>query len=166
MDQGLIKKFSLAKLKPYRYPLAVVLAGLLLMQLPMKRPAPPPNDTPKIVPEESDARCLEQILGQICGVGSVRVLLMEKEGREVIFQQDEDISQGDNTSSVRRDTMTVEGAEHREEALVRQVIPAVYQGAIVVCQGADDPVVRLQLTQAVSRITGLGADRISVLKMK
>ena len=166
MDQGFMKKFSLVKLRPYRYPLAVVLAGLLLMQLPLKRPAPPQNDRPRIVREESDASRLEQILGQISGVGSVRVLLTEKEGREVIFQQDEDISQGESGSSVRRDTMTVEGEERREEGLVRQIIPAVYQGAIVVCQGADDPVVRLQITQAVSRITGLGADRISVLKMK
>ena len=166
MDQGLMKKFSLARLKAYRYPLAVVLAGLVLMMLPSGRIASPQNAGPEPAAVESDADRLEQILAQISGVGSVRVLLTEKEGREVIFQQDEDISQGDNTSSIRRDTMTVEGTERREEGLVRQIIPAVYQGAIVVCQGAEDPVVRLQITQAVSRITGLGADRISVLKMK
>jgi stage III sporulation protein AG len=36
----------------------------------------------------------------------------------------------------------------------------------VVCQGADDPVVKLLIVDAVSKVTGLGADKISVMKMK
>jgi len=36
----------------------------------------------------------------------------------------------------------------------------------VVCQGADDPAVRLAVSQAVSSVTGISTDRISVLKMK
>jgi hypothetical protein len=39
-------------------------------------------------------------------------------------------------------------------------------GAIVVCQGADSPSVKLAITQAVAKITGLGTDEICVLKMK
>lgn len=165
MDWVGIKGNVTDRLKKYRYPLAVVLIGLLLMQLPAERskvqqsrPVPPA--------EVSQAQQLEQILSRIAGVGQVQVLLTEKKGREVIYQQDEDITKDTDSSSVRKDTRTVAGAERREEGLVRQVIPAVYQGAIVVCQGAEDPMVRLQITQAVSRITGLGTDRISVLKMK
>ena len=39
-------------------------------------------------------------------------------------------------------------------------------GAIVVCQGGDNATVRLAIIEAVSNVTGLGADKISVLKMK
>jgi stage III sporulation protein AG len=39
-------------------------------------------------------------------------------------------------------------------------------GAIVVCQGGDQPTVRLAILDAVSKVTGLGADKISILKMK
>jgi len=39
-------------------------------------------------------------------------------------------------------------------------------GAVIVCQGADDPQVRLSIVDAVSKVTGLGSDKISVLKMK
>ena len=53
-----------------------------------------------------------------------------------------------------------------QTGLVRQVLPATYRGAVVVCQGADDPRIRLAIVEAVSMATGLGADRISVLKMK
>ena len=37
---------------------------------------------------------------------------------------------------------------------------------LVVAEGADDPAVRLQLTDAVSSLTGLGADKITVTKMR
>jgi stage III sporulation protein AG len=39
-------------------------------------------------------------------------------------------------------------------------------GAIVLCQGADVPSVRLAIVDAVSKVTGLVANQISVLKMK
>jgi stage III sporulation protein AG len=41
-----------------------------------------------------------------------------------------------------------------------------YLGAVVVCRGADNAAVRLQIVEAVSVFTGLGADKISVNKMK
>jgi stage III sporulation protein AG len=49
---------------------------------------------------------------------------------------------------------------------VRQVIPPKYQGAIIVCQGAEKATVRLQVVEAVVNVTGLTADKITVLKMK
>ena len=39
-------------------------------------------------------------------------------------------------------------------------------GCVVVCTGADSPAVRLDVTNAVAAYTGLGSDRISVMKMK
>ena len=39
-------------------------------------------------------------------------------------------------------------------------------GAVVVCDGADAAAVRLYVTNAVMSYTGLGSDRISVIKMK
>ena len=39
-------------------------------------------------------------------------------------------------------------------------------GAVVVCQGADQAGVRLDVTNAVAAYTGLVSDKISVIKMK
>ena len=39
-------------------------------------------------------------------------------------------------------------------------------GAVIVCQGAEDPDVRLNVTNAVAAYTGLGSDKIRVIKMK
>ena len=39
-------------------------------------------------------------------------------------------------------------------------------GCVVVCAGADSPAVRLDVTNAVAAYTGLGSDKIRVLKMR
>lgn len=39
-------------------------------------------------------------------------------------------------------------------------------GAVIVCRGAGDPGVRLNVTNAVAAYTGLGSDKITVMKMK
>ena len=53
-----------------------------------------------------------------------------------------------------------------ESGLVRQTLGPVYRGAVILCQGADDPTVKLAVVEAVRCVTGLGADQISVQKMK
>lgn len=40
------------------------------------------------------------------------------------------------------------------------------EGAVVLCTGAEDAAVRLGVTNAVSAYTGLGSDKIRVIKMK
>lgn len=40
------------------------------------------------------------------------------------------------------------------------------RGAVVVCAGADSARVRLAVTNAVSAYTGLGSDKITVMKLK
>lgn len=39
------------------------------------------------------------------------------------------------------------------------------QGAIIVCDGASDPETKLNVTNAVKAYTGLGCDKIQVLKL-
>ncbi len=40
------------------------------------------------------------------------------------------------------------------------------EGAVVLCDGAEESAVRLCVTNAVSAYTGLGSDKIRVIKMK
>ena len=51
-----------------------------------------------------------------------------------------------------------------EEVVVTRRESPVYRGALVVCQGADRAEVKLAVTRAVAALTGLGADRITVVK--
>ena len=97
------------KLDTIKYPLLVLLAGLLLMLLP--------SGGTKSTPAENTDLTLEQLLAETDGVGRIRVLVSEK-------------------------------------------------GAVVVCDGAEKAGVRLEILHAIRSYTGIGADTVTVLKMK
>ena len=66
----------------------------------------------------------------------------------------------------RVDTVIVTDSDRKEQGLIQKLNPPKYMGAIIVCKGAGNAAVKLAVVEAVSRVTGLGADQISVLKMK
>ena len=105
MDE--IKKW-LGRLERFKYPLLVLLVGVLLMLLPLS-PA-------KKEEEPAGETRLEQILSCSRGVGQARVLLSEN-------------------------------------------------GVVVVCRGADDAEVRLDMIRAIRSYTGFGSDKITILKL-
>lgn len=163
MDWVSLKSSGLEAIKKYRYVLLVVLAGILLMALPetgKEAPAEPEQTVEASRPELQEA--LADILSQIAGAGKVKVLLTEAAGEQTVYQTDEDHS----ASDIRRQTVLVTDAGREETGLVRQINPPTYQGAIILCQGADSAAVRLSIVEAVSNATGLSTDKISVLKMK
>ena len=109
---------------------------------------------------------LSALLSQVSGAGNVQVILTMSSGEETLYQANEDVSTQENGMTTKTDTVTVTDAQRNESGLIRQVNPPVYKGAVVVCQGADNAAVRLAIVDAVGKATGLGADKISVLKMK
>ncbi len=155
-------------LKKYRYAIAVLVLGVILMLLPTgkgrqtQKAEPTPAAT---VGEESLDSRLEAILSQIQGAGKVRVMLSVAQGEKTVYQTNGDVTGGE-TGTSRTDTVIITDGQRTQSGLIQQILPPTYLGAIVVCQGADSPAVRLAIVEAVSGITGLGTDRISVLKMK
>ena len=53
-----------------------------------------------------------------------------------------------------------------ESPVVSSVSGPEYQGAVVLCDGADDPRVCLEITQAIRSLTGITSDHIKISKMK
>ena len=60
--------------------------------------------------------------------------------------------------------LTVNRGSGKQEVVVTQRMYPVYQGAVVVCQGAGNSQERLTVIDAVSVLTGLSSDKISVVK--
>ena len=155
-----------ALLQKYKYAVVVLLIGLVLLMIPETKV----TQTQQIVKTETkantlDSKDLSEILQAIDGAGQVKVLLSLKEGEETLYQSDQELSSSGESSITKTETVLITD-DRTESGLIKQINPPQYLGAIVVCQGADSPAVRLAITQAVSRITGLGADNICVLKMK
>lgn len=152
----------------YQYVLLLLLVGALLLALPIGggKPAPSPED-PTGQKEETFSwtdleERLEQVLSRVEGAGEVRVVLTVKEGpRQVLAQQGKVGENSHETTTV----LTGQGSGVQEPVRIQELGPS-YQGALVVAQGADDPRVRLALSQAVSALTGLGADKITICKGK
>ena len=149
----------------YKYPILVALVGLGLMLLPSEQEPNAPTEPPRVV-ESSLEEKLEALLGQIQGAGQVSVLLTEKEGSQTLYQTDSQTDADDSGSRRTDDTVLIEDENRTESGLVRQTLGPVYRGAVILCQGADDPTVKLAVVEAVRCVTGLGADQISVQKMK
>lgn len=152
----------------YKYALIIFLIGIMLMLVPGNWFSE--NNTEKtaepIQQRQSVQTELEDILSQIHGAGNVKVMLKESVGEETIYQVNEDVSISDSSTDTKIDVITVTDQNRNEYGLVKQVNPPKYLGAIILCQGGDNPSVKLAITDAVSKITGLGADKIAVLKMK
>ena len=169
MDWVKILDPIMAWIKKYRYPVMIVLDGLIIMCLPVKQlynVSEVPDEQAVPVQRPDVQTSLEEMLSQIQGAGKVKVLLTVARGEETLYQTDEDHNTGADTSSIRVETVIVGSDTRQEYGLIRQVIGPIYQGALVICQGADQAGVRLAVVDAVSSVTGLGADHISVLKMK
>lgn len=147
--------------KKYRTALLVVLAGIVLLCMPQPSAQEPVTAAEQPQPPDLETR-LEQTLSKIAGAGKVEVLLSQAAGAQTLYQQDQDGS----GQQLRTSTVVVQGQTREESGLVQQVLPPRYLGAIVVCQGADRPQLRLELVEAVCRVTGLGADRVRVFPMK
>lgn len=90
------------------------------------------------------------------------VVLTVKSGARQILAQDSNQSAEESATS----TVVVSTGSGTENAVVVQQIYPQYQGALVVCPGGGDPAVCLKLMDAVSALTGLGADKISICKSK
>lgn len=154
----------------YKYVLLVITAGIVLLLLPLggeenpasgstERQAENGEETFKV--EEMERR-LEEALSKVDGAGEVTVVLTVKSGSRQILAQDSSRSGEESSTS----TVVVSTGSGTEDAVVLQEVYPQYQGALVVCPGGGDPAVCLKLVDAVSALTGLGADKISICKSK
>lgn len=158
-------------IRKYWIPLLVFLLGVALVLIPSRTKKEEPQQTPAEAAEtdfnlSATQKQLETLLSAIDGAGRVRLMLTLSSGERIVYQTD---SRTVTTSgSTTQETQTVfrqpSGAE--KEPAVQSVVYPQYQGALVICDGAERASVRLAVIQAVSSLTGLGSNKIAVVKMK
>ena len=155
------------KLAPFKYPLLILLLGIGLLLLPEKddQPTPTTMEAQSVQEQDDLEQRLAELLCQIDGAGAVRVLLSVETGTAVTYQEDRQESGHGDTTERKAETVLISENGNEVPVVVKTTYP-VYKGAVVVCQGADSAAVKLNIVRAVSSLTGLGSDKITVVKMK
>ena len=157
-------------LEKYKFVLLVLLAGILLLVLPL-----PGGGGAEELPRETAAagaefdldaleRRMEAALSRIEGAGEGSGVLALRAGTPQVLAQDVSSARSQEDQEEGRTTVVVSAGSGRGEAVALQQIYPQFQGALVVCAGGDDPAVQLKLVEAVSALTGLGSDKISICK--
>ena len=167
-------------LKRYRYPILVLFAGLLLLALGTPQKQSTQKEQPageagaqSVDAAESDFHLaafedkLRQDISQIDGVGRVSLSLSLKSTEEAVYAADirESNQSAETTSYESSLSIVSDGSYGQQPILVKKQYPT-FRGALVLCDGADNAAVRLAVTDAVSTMCGVGADKVSVLKMQ
>lgn len=155
-------------LKKYRYAGVILLVGLVLLALPSGKSAGAGTQSSAQAQETFDLDGMEQklsdSLSKVAGAGKVQVVLTLKNGGRKVLATDVSTSSDSGTYQQDRTTVVVsQGSSQQAPVELQQIYPQ-FQGALIICPGGDDAAVRLKLAEAVSALTGLGTDKISICK--
>ena len=105
---------------------------------------------------------LTGLIGSIEGAGRTKVAVTLDASAETVYALDE--TDGGETGQRQLEHILVDTGEG-QDGLVEMTWEPVIRGIAVVCEGADDVTVNAQITQAVSVLTGVSTNRISIAKM-
>lgn len=157
----------------YKYFLLVILVGVLLLTSGMQ----PTSNAQEQAAEQADhgfdlqafQQSVADSLSQIDGAGRVTVLLSLETGEESVYAADVSKSSQttDNNSNESYESTTSilsDGSYGEAPILIKSKYPT-FRGAVILCEGADDDAVRLQIVHAVSALCGISSDCISVSKL-
>ena len=158
-------------LKKQKYAILILLLGvgqLLLPDWSKEEPAEAQaceEDRDMVYVHEMEQR-LNELLSMCSGAGQVQVMLTLEKGSQTEYQTDVQISaESDRNSEDRKTVILSEGSAY-DKAAVSAVSYPRFQGALILCEGAENPEVQLKLVRAVASLTGLGTNQITVIKMK
>ena len=158
-------------LRKYRIPLLVFLLGVVLALVPGRTKK---AEAQQLTTETADTvfdlsavqKQMEALLSAIDGAGRVRLMLTLSSGERVVYQTDSRTVTASGSTTQETETVFRQSGGSEKEPAVQSTVYPTYQGALVVCDGAERASVRLAVTQAVSSLTGLGSNKIAVVKMK
>ena len=148
----------LQRLRKIRIPLLIFACAIMLLFGTEKNGAATEsqtfsaNDSPYRTIEEEESR-LEETLQMIDGAGKTMVLLSYRVSAQTEYVMDED------------KTVLLSAGSGKQEALAARTLCPDYLGAVIVCEGGNDPKVQLDILEAVSGYTGLRTDQITVLRL-
>ena len=104
---------------------------------------------------------LKTLLESINGAGKVQVMITVESGDEKVYATETNKSD----SNEERKYVLID-TEDADDGLLLKISQPEIRGVAVVCQGADSPKVKQEITGAVTSVLGISANRVNISKMK
>ena len=161
-------------LEQYKFVFPVILVGAVLLLWPGEKRALTVVQENKVDTavytesfqlQEMEER-LSHTLSKIEGAGEVSVLLTVKNSSRKVLAEDKTFVVREGSSEKSAETVVVSAGSGTESPVLLEQIYPEFQGALVVCSGGDAVNIQLKIVEAVSALTGLGADKICICKGK
>lgn len=168
VKQGVVKLTDFAG--KYKYILLVIAVGFLLLTFPAGEKSGKEEKRSESFNLQAFEKQVEKTLSECEGVGRCKVMLSVSSGPESVFAKEARESRREDEGARESDIDTkpsiISGGSGGETpVLIKEMYPE-FQGAVVICDGAGSAALRGKVVEAVSVLTGLRSDRISVIKMK
>lgn len=112
---------------------------------------------------------LAELVAQIQGAGSAKVMVTVERGTEQVYAQEEKRSTQTTQNQGSNDTtetnyILVKDADGSQRALAVTEVQPVVKGVVVVCDGGDDPAVQQRVIDAVTTALDITSVRVCVVK--
>lgn len=155
--------------KQYKFVLLIIVVGIFLLMLPSGREQNSSAESNAASMGEMEFSVAEfelkvgEMLSKVEGAGKVHVILTVRTGTERVLATNYETRKGEREEEQNEEIVIVSTDFGEEPVLIKQNYPT-FQGALLICQGGDNPEVQLQLIRALSALTGLSSGRIVVCK--
>lgn len=111
-----------------------------------------------------------KIISDIDGAGKCRVMITAKssEEKDYVYNQNitEEISGTEEKHSEIQTEIVITENNGQDGPIVIKINEPEIRGVLVLCEGADDLLIKENITQAVKTVLGISSNKICVLKLK
>ncbi len=120
---------------------------------------------------------LSKLISSIDGAGKTKVMVTLENGVEQIYAT-QDKTQSSSSSSIDSGGQNVEESFNKEDeyiiikssddsetGLILKIVQPSIRGVAIVCEGADSTVVKKNIVEAVTAVTGISSAKVSIAKM-
>lgn len=116
---------------------------------------------------------IKNILSQIDGVGKVSVAITYASGKEIVPAEDTTQNESNtnerdkeggvrSTSQIDTDSKVIVSQQTDAKPVILKELPPEVRGVVVVADGAKDPIVKTEISMAVSTSLGISLNRVQV----
>lgn len=107
-------------------------------------------------------KTLEDIIKKIDGAGNVSVMITYNSSGEYVYAENSKSENNGDKQSVNSEIVLHESPDGNDEGLIVSIKNPEISGVAVICDGGNNIRIKSEITELITRLFGIGADRVYV----